>query len=218
MWAPEPIWKGAENLASTSIRWPDRQGSKELSRGHECVCRLRNPACKGQVLYCHLWSASLYHFFQKWKKRWEWCIASRWGLLWGGQCLKCCKMSNKVFMANVRSFFEHTSQTETAWNHKWHGFRGKIYWTQNVFFLFYLQILSEIFVIPWSIQRDFVINVRKSSWKTRTILSGFNETRILETDFRKKKYPNWSVYWMSIQWKPSRSMRTDEKKDRQTWN
>jgi hypothetical protein len=26
-------------------------------------------------------------------------------LLWRGQCLKCCKMSNKVFTANVRSFF-----------------------------------------------------------------------------------------------------------------
>ena len=31
------------------------------------------------------------------------------GLLWGGQCLKCCKMSNKVFIAKVRSFFEQTS-------------------------------------------------------------------------------------------------------------
>ena len=31
------------------------------------------------------------------------------GLLGGGQCLKCCKMSNKVFIAKIRSFFEQTS-------------------------------------------------------------------------------------------------------------
>jgi hypothetical protein len=28
-------------------------------------------------------------------------------LLWRGQCLKCCKKSNKVFIAKVRYFFEH---------------------------------------------------------------------------------------------------------------
>jgi hypothetical protein len=29
------------------------------------------------------------------------------GLLWRRQCLQCCKISNKVFMAKVLSFFEH---------------------------------------------------------------------------------------------------------------
>jgi hypothetical protein len=29
------------------------------------------------------------------------------GLLWRRECLKCCKMSNKVFIAKVQSFFEH---------------------------------------------------------------------------------------------------------------
>jgi hypothetical protein len=29
------------------------------------------------------------------------------GLLWRVQCLKCFKMNNKVFIAKVRSFFEH---------------------------------------------------------------------------------------------------------------
>jgi hypothetical protein len=29
------------------------------------------------------------------------------GLIWRGQCLQCCKMSNKVFIAKVQSFFEH---------------------------------------------------------------------------------------------------------------
>jgi hypothetical protein len=28
---------------------------------------------------------------------------------WGLSCLKCCKMNNKVFIAKVRSFFEHVS-------------------------------------------------------------------------------------------------------------
>jgi hypothetical protein len=45
--------------------------------------------------------------FPQWKKRWERCIASRGGLLWRGQRLKCSTMSNKVFIAKVRSFFEH---------------------------------------------------------------------------------------------------------------
>jgi len=42
---------------------------------------------------------------QQWKKRWERCIASRGDCVEGGQCLKRCKMSNKVFIAKVKSFF-----------------------------------------------------------------------------------------------------------------
>jgi len=41
--------------------------------------------------------------FQQWKKRWERCIACRGDCFERGQCLKCCKMSNKVYIAKVRS-------------------------------------------------------------------------------------------------------------------
>ena len=85
----------------------------------------------------------------------------------------------------------------------------------KMFFLFYLQILSEIFVIPWSIQRDFVINVRKSSWKTRTILSGFNETRILETDFRKKKVSKL-ISLLNVHPMEAESFHADRRKEGQT--
>ena len=43
--------------------------------------------------------------FQQWKKHWERRIASRGDYFEGDSFVKCCKMSNKVFMAKVRSFF-----------------------------------------------------------------------------------------------------------------
>ena len=45
--------------------------------------------------------------FQQWKKGSERCNASRGDCCEGGQCLKCCKMSNEAFIAKVRSFYEH---------------------------------------------------------------------------------------------------------------
>jgi len=45
--------------------------------------------------------------FQQWKKRWERCVASRGDCFERTVRLKCCKMSNKVFIANFLSFIEH---------------------------------------------------------------------------------------------------------------
>ena len=44
--------------------------------------------------------------FQQWKKCWEWYRQWR-VLLWRKRCLKCCKMSNNIIIANISSFFEH---------------------------------------------------------------------------------------------------------------
>ena len=41
--------------------------------------------------------------FQQWKKRWELCIASRGDYCEGGQCLKCCKVSNKILLLCFRA-------------------------------------------------------------------------------------------------------------------
>jgi len=75
-------------------------------------------------------------------------------------------------------------------------------------FLFSVQLLSEIFLILRRIQRDIIINLHTSSRKYPLILSDFNKTWILLTDFRKTlKYQN---SWQSVQWEPSCSMRTDD--------
>jgi hypothetical protein len=54
---------------------------------------------------CAITESAFQEAFQQWKKCWEWGIASR-GDYFEGDCLKC-KMSNKVFIAKVRSCFEH---------------------------------------------------------------------------------------------------------------
>jgi hypothetical protein len=43
-WAPGPVWTGAENLAPTGIRSPDRPASSEL------LCRLLHPGPKSHVI------------------------------------------------------------------------------------------------------------------------------------------------------------------------
>ena len=56
------------------------------------------------------------------------------GLLWRGQCLKCCKMSNKVCIAKVRSFFgtrfihTHTHTHKHTWvKEGWVGVNSTFY-------------------------------------------------------------------------------------------
>jgi hypothetical protein len=51
-------------------------------------------------------------------------------------------------------------------------------------FWFYLQLLSETFIILRRIQRDIIINVHRSSCKVPLLLSDFNETWIFLIDFR----------------------------------
>jgi len=43
--SPRPVWTGAENLAPTGIRWPDRPGSSQS------LCRLSYPAHKCLCTY-----------------------------------------------------------------------------------------------------------------------------------------------------------------------
>jgi hypothetical protein len=52
--------------------------------------------------------------------------------------------------------------------------------------------LSEAFLILRRIQHDIVINVTASSCKVPLLLSDFNETSVLSTDFRKNtQIPNF---------------------------
>jgi hypothetical protein len=78
-------------------------------------------------------------------------------------------------------------------------------------FWFYLQLLSETFLILRRIQRHSTISVHRSSCKVPVILVTFNETSIFLTDFRK--ILTYQISWKSVQWELTCSMRTD----RQTW-
>jgi hypothetical protein len=84
---------------------------------------------------------------------------------------------------------------------------GKMLLNIKCVFWFSLQLLSETFLILIRIQRDIIINVRRSSCKAPLFLSDFNETWILLTDFRK--IFKYQISWKCVQWEPSCSMRTD---------
>jgi hypothetical protein len=47
-WAPEPVWTGAENLAYTGIRYPDR------SARSESLYLLNYPGPRSQVSTCKI--------------------------------------------------------------------------------------------------------------------------------------------------------------------
>ena len=82
-------------------------------------------------------------------------------------------------------------------------------------FWFSLQPLSETFTLLRWIQRDIIINVQYIGLHVqyRIFLSDFNTTWIFGTDFRKVfKY---QIFWRSIKWEPSCSMRPDRQTERQ---
>jgi hypothetical protein len=82
-------------------------------------------------------------------------------------------------------------------------------------FWFSLQLLPETFFILRRIQRDFSINLHRSSCKVPVIVVRFYLTRLnFFTDFRK--ILKYQLSWKSFQWEPSCSMRTDRQTDRQT--
>jgi hypothetical protein len=95
-------------------------------------------------------------------------------------------------------------------SHKLHDF-GKKFLNIKYVFWFFLQLLSETFLILRRIQRDIIINVHRSLCKVPLLLSDFNETWRLLTYFRK--IPKYQISRKCVQWEPSCSMRTD----RQTW-
>jgi hypothetical protein len=70
-------------------------------------------------------------------------------------------------------------------SHKQHEFRKNILNIKCVFW-FFLNLLSETFLILRRIQRDIIVNVHRSHVKYPLFLSDFNETWIFSTDFRKK--------------------------------
>jgi hypothetical protein len=75
-----------------------------------------------------------------------------------------------------------------------------------------LQLMSETFLTVSRIQRDIITNVQKSSSKLPIILSDFDETQILLTDFQK--ILKYQISQKSVQWKQSCSMQMDRQKDR----
>ena len=78
--------------------------------------------------------------------------------------------------------------------------------------LIFYTILSETFLILKRNERDVIKIYIGLHVKYSIFFSGFNETWIFETNFRKiLKYQTSLKY---IQWDPSRSMRTDGQTDR----
>jgi len=69
LWGPRASLDGCENFVPASIRSSHRQARREplyrlsYPAARVCVSNLSYLVCKGQVLYCHLWSASLHHLF-----------------------------------------------------------------------------------------------------------------------------------------------------------
>ena len=74
---------------------------------------------------------------------------------------------------------------------------------------FSLQLPSEIFLILGPNERGIIVNVHRFSRKVPAFLSGFNETWIFSTYFRK--LIKFQISWKSVQWELSCFMRTDRR-------
>ena len=77
---------------------------------------------------------------------------------------------------------------------------GKMLLSTKCVFWFSLQLLPETFLILRRIQRDVIINVRRSSCKVPLFLSDCNKTWIFSTDFRK-------ILKYQTSWNPSNGSR-----------
>jgi len=71
--------------------------------------------------------------------------------------------------------------------------------------------LSETFLSLRKIQRDAIKKCPVRNVKYPLLLSDFNETWIVSTDFRKVF--KWQISWKSVVWDTSSSMRTDGRTD-----
>jgi len=81
-------------------------------------------------------------------------------------------------------------------------------------FWFYLQLLSETFLILRRSTRDMIKKVYRSSCKVAVIIvSQFTETGIFSTYFRK--ILKCQISWKSVKWELSCSMRTDGERERE---
>jgi hypothetical protein len=74
-----------------------------------------------------------------------------------------------------------------------------------VSFDFYLQILTETFLIVRRIERDITINVQGLHIKYPTFLTDFNETRLFSTDFQKLL--KYQISLKSVHYEQSCSVR-----------
>ena len=88
----------------------------------------------------------------------------------------------------------------------------KGWWTRNMCFGFLCNFPSETFVILRRIQRDFIINVHRFSFK---VLARYSSqilmTAIFSTDFRKTL--RYQISRKCIWWEPSCEVRTDRRTD-----
>jgi hypothetical protein len=101
-------------------------------------------------------------------------------------------------------------------SHKRHDFPKKV--IEHKMCVLSLRLLSKPFLILIIIQRD-VITYTGLHVKYPLFLSHFNETWTLSINFRKML--KYQISWKSLEWQPSRSMRTGTHRrtatDRQTW-
>jgi hypothetical protein len=109
-------------------------------------------------------------------------------------------------LPDPKMFFHIISQTAQ--------FSKKNLLNMKYVFPFYLQILSETFLIPERNKRDMIKMYIGLHVKYLLFLPDFNKTRIFSTDFRK--ILKYKISLKSAQWEPSCSMRTNGRTDRQT--
>jgi hypothetical protein len=98
-------------------------------------------------------------------------------------------------------------------SHKRYHFRKKVI-EHKLFLFFFIQILSEAFLILRRTQRHIITNMHWSPHTVPAILLRFwCDLKLFSTVLKISKYQN---SWKSVQLEPSFSMRTDGQTDRQT--
>jgi len=138
--------------------------------------------------------------------------------------------SNKyyIFWVCVFSFRYPACNARAQYRHLWLAWRYSIFPLYIIYgttleerllnikcvFWFYLQPLSEIFIILRRSERDMIKNVYWPSCNCPLFLSDVNETWIFPKDFRKTL--KYQILWKSVQWESSFTMRKDGRTDGQT--
>jgi hypothetical protein len=141
-----------------------------------CVCSLRYPARNSHVPYCHLWPVRLYHIFPHYLIN---------GTIFVKKLpnKKCVLIFSTTFVCNVsyyKKIWAWYDQVCIGLHERTHysapiliklEFSRQIF--ENTQISNCIKTFSETFLNLWRIQRDIIINVRRSSYEVPVILVRF---------------------------------------------